>query len=865
MSAYRNREARMTLSAGTRLGPYEIVAPLGAGGMGEVYRARDLRLGRDIAIKVLPSAFSADPERLIRFEHEARAAAALNHPNILSVYDIGQYDGAPYIVSELLDGETLRERLTGGDAMPVHKAVECAVQIAHGLAAAHDKRIVHRDLKPENIFITSDGRVKILDFGLAKLTQTEPSMAGELTTTGAGIVLGTVGYMAPEQVRAQPLDQRADIFAFGALLYEMLSGERAFRGGSDVETMNAILSEEPPDQLTKNATITPLLARIVRRCLEKRPDDRFRSAHDLGFALDALSGFSDASAPAETPHLSTVRFRWIAAGAIVSLLITSIVDRSSAPDARQTGPSTPPTFLQLTYRRGTIRSARFSSDGKTILYSAAWDGDPLRIFQTRPGLPESGRLPLPDAYLLSISGSDQLLVSLGGRFDRFLSNGTLARAPLVGGTSRELLENVRIAEWAPNGTDYVVVRRVDEHDRLEFPGGKVLAETTGYFDHPRVSPKGDRIAFLDHPIYGDNRGSVAVVDLKGQKRVLTDEWAGAEGVAWSADGEEIWFAANRGDPNTLYAVNDSRRVRTVLRVPGDLVLHDVSRDGRVLLTRENALSEVFGRVEGETQERNLSALSYSLATDVSNDGKIVLLNELRTGGKDYAVYIRRTDGSPPVRIGDGAPTSLSPDGRWAISRMYTSPPQLLLLPTGAGEMRRLTSDRIVFQWATWFPDGKRLLVAGNEPGHLMRYYSFGLAGGEAKPITREGIPQDSAIPALVSPHGTLIAARGPDGNVALYPVDGGPPTRARGLEQGDQPIRFSEDEKSIYVFRLEKFVRLYRVDLSTGRRELWKEIAPADLTGILSNPSPLITPDGRTYVYSVSRLLSDLYLVQGLK
>src|SRR5262245_4166844 len=272
------------IASGTRLGPYVIAAPLGAGGMGEVYHARDPRLGRDVAIKVLPAGLTADPERLTRFEQEARAAAALNHPNILAVYDIGAHDGAPYIVSELLQGESLRARLSNLSGLPVRKALECAVQIAHGLAAAHDKGIVHRDLKPENLFVTSDGRVKILDFGLAKLIEPVAALAAgsSLPTTPpntqVGVLLGTIGYMAPEQVRGLAADHRVDIFAFGTVLYEMLSGRRAFRRETTVDTITAILKEDPPDLPAVDRRIPPALERIVDRCLEKNPAARFQSA-----------------------------------------------------------------------------------------------------------------------------------------------------------------------------------------------------------------------------------------------------------------------------------------------------------------------------------------------------------------------------------------------------------------------------------------------------------------------------------------------------------------------------------------------------------------------------------------------------------
>src|SRR5437762_12504757 len=325
----------MTLSPSTKLGPYEIVAPLGAGGVGEVYRARDTRLGRDVAVKVLPSTFSADADRLHRFEQEACAAGALNHPNILIVHDVGTHDGAPYVVSELLEGETLRHRISG--AAPVQRRViDSALQIAHGLAAAHEQGIVHRDLKPDNIFITKDGRVKILDFGIAKLTQAEGTRSQtdiptRRVNTDPGVVMGTVGYMSPEQVRGQAVDHRSDIFSFGAILYEMLSGRRAFHGESAADTMSAILKEDPPDLSDTNQNISPALERLVNHCLEKSPESRFHSARDLAFALEAISGSSAAfnqtiTAMTSVPARARIRKQlpWLVSALLVLALIAAL-------------------------------------------------------------------------------------------------------------------------------------------------------------------------------------------------------------------------------------------------------------------------------------------------------------------------------------------------------------------------------------------------------------------------------------------------------------------------------------------------------------------------------------------------------------
>src|ERR1700692_3360835 len=320
----------MNLAPATKLGPYEIISLLGAGGMGEVYRARDTRLRRDVAIKVLPQALSLDADRMRRFEQEALATAALNHPNILAVFDIGTSEGSPYVVSELLEGETLRERLRSG-AIPVRKTLDYAMQVAHGLAAAHEKGIIHRDLKPENLFVTKDGRVKILDFGLAKLTQPDPTVHSSLPTmthaTEAGVVMGTAGYMSPEQVRGASVDARSDIFSFGAILYEMISGKRAFHRETAADTMSAILKEDPPDLAETNRNVSPALERIVQHCLEKNPEARFHSASDIAFDLEHLSGISSTSTrltPVASPPPRNRLFAALAGGLALALAMLAL-------------------------------------------------------------------------------------------------------------------------------------------------------------------------------------------------------------------------------------------------------------------------------------------------------------------------------------------------------------------------------------------------------------------------------------------------------------------------------------------------------------------------------------------------------------
>jgi Tol biopolymer transport system component len=858
----------MTLSAGVRLGPYEILAPLGAGGMGEVYRARDSRLGRDVAVKVLPASFSQDADRLRRFEQEARAAGVLNHPNITAVYDIGTHEGAPYVVSELLEGETLRGRLVGG-VLSQRKAIDYALQIAHGLAAAHGKGIVHRDLKPENLFVTKDGRVKILDFGLAKLVHSEEKgvQTGLPTATAGtepGVVLGTIGYMSPEQVRGQPADVRSDIFSFGAIFYEMLTGQRAFTGVSAADTMSAILLKEPPDLSITNEDISPGLERIVRHCLEKNPEERFHSAHDLAFDLEALSGVSTSSgrAAAYSPARPKRRIGLVLAGAA---LVAATVAAAYVAGLKK-GVRPPPSFQQLTFRRGRITAARFAPDGQSFVYSAEWEGSPAQLFSGRPGTPESLSLPVPAATLFGVSSSGEIAMQLAARFLRgFTWSGTLARAPLAGGAPREVLEAVHWADWSPDGKSFAVVRDSGGKNRLEFPVGKPLYETGGYVSHPRVSPRGDLVAFLDHPQRGDDGGSVAVVDLAGKKKALSGGWATESGLAWDPRGEEVWFTATRaGGARSLHAVDLSGRERLLARGTGAFTLQDVARDGRVLLAHDTSRLGILALAPGEAKERDLSWLDWSLVRDLSADGKTVLFDESGEGaGAGYAVYLRRTDGSPAVRLGEGGAMALSRDGKWVISLSRSSPAQLVLLPTGSGESRRVTNDSINHVNAAFLPDGKGILFAGNEPGSGGRLYVQNLEGGKPRAISPEGV---EGFPLAISPDGRRVAAIGREGETWLFPLEGGQPERVPGLEVGEGPICWGRDGRSLYISSGRAVpMRLFRLDLATGRRDPWKEISPADTGGLVGVFGLRAAPEADAYAYSYGRILSDLYLVGGIR
>jgi Tol biopolymer transport system component len=860
----------MPLSAGTRLGPYEIVGLLGAGGMGEVYRAKDPRLTREVAIKVLTASTTADADRLRRFEQEARAAGILNHPNITAVYDIGTENGAPYVVSELLEGETLRSRL-GSGPLPVRKALDYAVQLARGLAAAHEKKIVHRDLKPENIFLTRDGRVKILDFGLAKLKETE-SADGEHTAfptaTEPGVVMGTMGYMSPEQVRGLAADHRSDIFSFGAILHEMLSGQRAFRGDTAADSITAILTKEPPDLSQTNNEVHPGLERIVRHCLEKNREERFESARDLAFDLESLSGLSapTTGVAAAAAARTVSRRRWLpVAGALIAGLVLGAAGALFA--ARRLYERQPPQFRQLTFRRGQIQSARFAPDGQTILYTAAWEGRPMEVFTSRLDSPESRPFGLTNAEVLSISPSGEMAVSLNRRnAGAFTATGTLARIGITGGGApREMLEDVQWADWAPDGKELAIVREVEDRNRLEFPIGKVLYATVGWLSHPRVSRDGREVAVIEHPIRGDDGGFVALFDRTGKKKPLSDHFASAQGLVWSPKGDEVWFTAARvGFNRYVHAATRAGKVRALAEGTGGLTIDDVSADGNALITQSKSRQSLLGKGPSATEEIDLSWLDWSLPAGISQEGARFLFDESgEGGGPGYSVYVRKTDGSPPVRLGPGSAQHISPDGKLVVAIVEASTrPRLVIYPTGAGEPRFLDSGNLSVLAALWHPDGQRLILTGNEPGRGVRLFVQDVGGGKPRAFTPEGYRSGAGI----SRDGQFVLAAGPDRRRYLYPIAGGEPTPAVGLEQDEMVAGWTTDPDSVYVRRRNELPsRVFRLNLRTGAREPWGTLMPADSAGVTGIGGTNITPDGKAYVYSFLRSLADLYLVEGLR
>jgi len=848
---------------GQLVGHYRVLEKIGAGGMGEVYRARDERLGREVALKLIRPASGESPDVLRRFEQEARAAAALNHPSIVAIYDVGFEGTTPYIVCELLQGNPLRHRLSAGP-IPVREATDYALQIVQGLIAAHDRHIVHRDLKPENLFVTNEGRIKILDFGVAKLqTPTEDGRSIEslTTVTRSGTVIGTVAYMSPEQLRAKPVDHRSDIFSFGATLYEMLTGKRAFRRETEVDTMTAVLREEPPEVNLERAAIPAGYRDIVKHCLEKDPENRFQSARDLAFAIQTISGSSPGS---QTRFLRPRSGRklavaWSVAGALAVIAVALIVTLRR--------PTPPPSYQRVTFDAGTVYAARFSPDGQSIVYSAAWNGRPTQLFSTVGNSLQSQPLALTNASLLAVSRKDELAVVLRGYHTGQLEtiNGVLASTPLAGGSPHELLSDVRWADWDGAGK-LAVVHSLNGRSQLEYPIGTVLYQSQGWISHIRFSPANDRIAFVDHPAPWDDRGTICVVDRAGQFRTLSQEWESTGGLAWSPTGNEIWFtAASKGNNLDLLAVNLSGRERKLLDLPVAITLQDVSSDGRVLVSlNSKRLAMNFGTVS-TPEEENLSWHDWNVAKDISSDGQSVLFEDAsELSGTGYAVALRKLDGSLPVRLGEGSAGGISPDGKWAISISMGNPQQLTLLPVGTGQPRPVDVSRLEHiqnGWARFLPSGEAILLNGSEAGHTARCYLLNLAGGKPQAVTPEGVRCGP-----FSPDGRFLVGVAPNSSVALYPMEGGEARSVPRLEPGWRPVQWSADGSALYgYFEGELPGKIYRIDLASGKKTLLRELHPGAPAGVVNISPVVVSRDGKRFAYSYNQTLSVLFVISGVR
>jgi serine/threonine protein kinase len=718
--------AAMALASGTKLGPYEIIAPLGAGGMGEVYRAHDPQLGRDVAIKILPQSFSRDPDRLRRFEQEGRAAAALNHPNILAVYQFGSYEGAPYLVSELLEGSTLRDQMMRGP-LPVRKAVDYGIQTARGLAAAHEKGIVHRDLKPENLFLTRDGRIKILDFGLAKLIPVRPlsGSAGPTLTEGTepGVVLGTVGYMSPEQVRGEVAGDRTDLFSLGAILYEMLTGKRAFHKPTSAETMSAILNEEPPVSSQVVPNLPPALLRVVQRCMEKNAEQRFHSASDLAFALEALSDSGSAPTGAFAVQKTQGRIWWVGAAAAVLLLMVIV----AVWLARPTTVPAIESIVQLT-NDGKAKVGNLETDATRIYFNEGAAGS-FRIAQVSVNGGQTGEIAtnvLNPTIVGLPSDASSLLVLSGG----FLpEHETMWMVPIPAGEARRLGDSAVLdARVFPDG------RLLYKSDAGFFTAGKDASDPRkieGFAKNqtfPSVSPDGQRLAFF---IY-DNNGSdwsidEASADGKKIRTVLKqrpDLPAEACCLRWTEDGNYLLFRAKSEGRWDLWALAHQRGFLSKAPSPVRLTNGPLSYSAFAGSQDGKRIFAVGYLERGEllhydlTTHQFLPFLGGISAADptFSSDGKWVAY----TSYPDHALWRSRTDGSerlqltyPPVSIGF---ERISPDGSQVA---YSDDNGDVYVVGMSGGTPRKVLEHVVAP--DWSPDGKQVAVSGFAGGGV--YFS----------------------------------------------------------------------------------------------------------------------------------------------
>jgi Tol biopolymer transport system component len=729
----------MSLAAGTRLGPYEIVALLGAGGMGEVYKARDPRLGRDVAIKVLPPEFAADPDRLHRFEQEARAASALNHPNILVVHDIGSHDGAPYLVSELLEGESLRARLQSGP-LPPRRVVELAVQVCAGLAAAHEKGIVHRDLKPENLFITADGHVKILDFGLAKL-RAQPLPEGTAAptvadTTQPGIVIGTVAYMSPEQVRGQPVDHRSDLFSLGCVLYEMLTGQRAFARGTAADTMSAILKEEPPEVTTLQPSVPPPLAHVVGHCLEKQPGDRFQSARDLAFDLESMTATGATPPPAVLGKAGARRRlrAWVVAGiALAAVALAAgffLVGRLSVRS---------PT------RPGVMRfSVTAPADGTVVTdpASAAISPDGSRLVVTltdSTGIPRLWIRPLDHLEAQLLPGTENAICpfwSPDSRFIAFFAEGKLRRVPVAGGAAEVICDapDARGGAWSKDGVIVFAPKIVGSLFRVSANGGEVVEvarpdralHETG-LRWPYFLPDGKHFVYVGLPKrQGGFEVYLAALDSKEHRRMMT---AGSAPVY--ADPGYLLFAS--GD-RLVAQQFDAARLQPV---------------GEIVPLGDVAPVSVFDGAPALSASAN-GVLAH--ATTIPPNTQLVWLD--RAG---------HPTGTVPVAPGGYASVALSPDGRWAAVTKASSSSRYDLWTV---DLERGVPTRLTFEGSAgvgyggananpiWSRDSSRIAFQYNPSGPYDIYQTLANGTGRPEPLVQSSVILKS--PAAFTPDGKYL-------------------------------------------------------------------------------------------------------------
>jgi eukaryotic-like serine/threonine-protein kinase len=865
-----------TLQIGARVGSYEILGRLKTGGMGDVYRARDTRLDRTVAIKFLKAELNSNALNRQRFEREARSIAALTHPHICTLYDVGEHNGEQFIVMELLQGQTLATRLIAAPrGLPLDEALAIAAQVADALSFAHTHEIVHRDIKPDNIMLTPTG-VKLLDFGLARLRDRDEvsnTNRTETVLTADHAVMGTLAYMSPEQIDGRA-DHRSDIFAFGAVLFEMLSGRRMFDGETSSAVIAAIVHQEPATLPTLRPEISPSLDRVVRRCLAKDPDKRWQSAADLA---DELRWIREQPASRQPPaqakprhgrRVALVAALGVALVAAASLAGWTVRNRGAANAMN----AELPTWHRLTFNEGYVHNARFAPDGETILYSASWDGKPLQVFRTTALSPESRALDhLPPAGLLAVSRTGQLALALSCEFIGANGGcvGTLARAPQLGGAPRELAENVHSADWGLNDTLAAVVS-----SRLETPLGTRLADRAGLV---RVSPDGQRLASSEP----DGPDQWAIVVRQGQRSsVLSRGWTFVRGLTWAPDGTAVFVSGVSAvtSEGAIFRIAMDGTTRAVLRSRPFIRILDAADNNRLLIDQGDSSSRTWIHDPGTGYgRRDLTWLGNSFVDAISKDGKMVLLTvrggSTLGGGRGlksidlYPIYARPTDGGPATNLGTGYGHALSDDGRWALtSTREGRNSKVVVHPLGPGSSKTLDPGGLEMNFfrdpftVTSFAGPDRVVFNARKGDGPWQTYVQSIDGTPPTRIEHE--PGQVVSP--VAPDGDRFISRRLDGSLWMATLAPRPSTRLPFSLQPNQYIRqWSDDGQQVFVATHsdERWV-VTRINVNTGR------ILPhAEINRKAGSLLPFlrISRDGRTIVYTDTRTDSALFLIEGVK
>ena len=848
---------------------YRIERELGAGGMATVYLAQDLKHDRKVAVKVLRPELAA-VIGAERFLSEIKTTANLQHPHILALFDSGAADSFLYYVMPFIDGETLRSKLDRETQLGIEETVRITTQVADALDYAHRHGVIHRDIKPENILL-HDGRPMVADFGIALALSA--AAGGRMTETG--LSLGTPHYMSPEQATAEKeITNRSDIYSLGSVLYEMLTGSPPHTGASAQQIIMKIVTEEAAPVTKLRKAVPPNVAAAVAKSLEKLPADRFESAKAFAEALGnpafravGTATITDEAASGARGIGTWIRSPWswgalaMVVAAFVVAVLALLSTRSGSPDV---------TFKQKAFRSEAIYTARFSPDGQTIVFSSTGkEGTVPHLYVIRPDNPEPDPFGPDSTHLLAISSTGQMAVLTGARYiAQRLFLGTLATMPLGGGAPREVLAGVREADWSPDGTAMAVTRNVDGADRLEYPVGKMLYQSAGYVSDVRVSPSGDEVAFLEHPVAWDDRGEAVIIDRTGKLIARSTTYWAIEGLGWRPDGQQVFYsgAASVGSymEMTVYAMDQRSRVTRALSSAGGITLQDAHRSGRWLVTHDEQRFQVRLKNPASAEERDVGWMDASSNPVLSADGKLASLSDQSaTGGLHYTVLLRKTDGSPAARLGDGNPLAFSRDGRSLLVSVLSTPPKLMLYPTGPGEARRLDQgefESLSYTHGALFADGKRFFICGSLPKQGIRCFVGALAGGPLTPVTPEGTVQ-----AVLSPDDQMIAAQVGD-SFNLYSLTGGPPRPALGLTTGDYLSRWSPDGRDLWVYgELAVVMRVDRVDPRLGRRYLLTLIMPSDRAGLREAVGLRFADNPRTYAYRQTRYMSSLFVVEGVR